>query len=49
MPDLHMSHEKMSDLVSLPLLEFTLVIKLRNSNFEHHLILFLQKKKKSQI
>ena len=32
--DLNMSHGKMSDFVSFPLFGFTLVIKLRNSDFE---------------
>ena len=34
--DLNMSHGKMSSFVSFPLLSFTLVIKLRNSDFESH-------------
>ena len=33
---LNMSHEKMSDFVSFPLFEFTLVIKLKNFNIEGH-------------
>ena len=32
--DLNMSHGKMSDFVSFPLFGFTLVIKLRNFDFE---------------
>ena len=34
--DLNMPYEKMSDFVSLPLFWFTLVIKLRNFDFESH-------------
>ena len=34
MSDLNMSHGKMSDFVSYPLLGFTLVTKLRNFDFE---------------
>ena len=34
--DLSMSHRKMSDFVSFPLFGFTLLIKLRNSDFESH-------------
>ena len=34
--DLNMSHGKMSDFVSFPLLGFTLVIKLINFDFECH-------------
>ena len=34
--DLNMLYEKMSDFVSFPLFGFTLVIKLRNFNFESH-------------
>ena len=34
--DLNMSHAKMSDFVSFPLLGFTFAIKLRNSNLESH-------------
>ena len=34
--DLKMSHENMSDFVSFPLFGFTLVIKLRNFDFESH-------------
>ena len=36
MPDLNMSHGKMSDFVSIPLFGFTLVIKLRNFDSESH-------------
>ena len=36
MSDLNMSHGKMSGFVSFPLLGFTLVVKLRNFNFEGH-------------
>ena len=36
MTDLTMSYEKMPDFVSLPLFEFTVVIKLRNFDFESH-------------
>ena len=36
MSDLNMSHGKMTDFVSSPLFEFTLVIKLRNFDFESH-------------
>ena len=35
--DLDMSLKKMSDFVSLPLFGFTLVIKLRNFDFDGHL------------
>ena len=35
-PDLNMSHEKMSDFFSFPLLGFTLVMKLRNFDFKGH-------------
>ena len=34
MSDLNMPYGKMSDFVSFPLFEFTLVIKLRNFDFE---------------
>ena len=34
--DLNMSHRKMPDLVSFPLLGFTLFIKLRNFDFKGH-------------
>ena len=37
MSDLNMSHGKMSDFVSFTLFGFTLVIKLRNSDFESHM------------
>ena len=42
-----MSHENVSDFVSFPLFGFTLVIKLRNFDFESHrnTLLFLNKKK----
>ena len=36
MSDLNMSHGKMSDFVSFPFFGFTIVIKLRNSDFESH-------------
>ena len=36
MSDLNMFHEKMSDFVSFPSFRFTLVIKLRNFDFESH-------------
>ena len=36
MSDLNMSHGKISDFVSFPLLGFTLVIKLRSFEFESH-------------
>ena len=36
MSDLIMSHGKMSDIVSFPLFEFTLVIKQRHFDFESH-------------
>ena len=36
MPHLNTSHEKMSDFVLFPLFRFTLVIKLRNFDFESH-------------
>ena len=36
MSDLNMPHEKMSDFISFPLFGFTLVIKLRNFDFECH-------------
>ena len=44
--DLNMSHEKMSDFVSFPLLRFTLVIKLRNfdlSLLKYFIIIFDKK------
>ena len=34
--DLNISYGKMTDFVSFPLFEFTLVIKLRNLDFESH-------------
>ena len=34
--DLNMPHGKMADFVSFPLLGFTLVIKVRNFDFESH-------------
>ena len=34
--DLNVSHEKVSDFVSFRLFEFTLIIKLRNFDFENH-------------
>ena len=36
MSDLNMSLGKMSDFVSFPSFGYTLVIKLRNSDFESH-------------
>ena len=44
--DLNMSHGKMSDFVSLLLLGFTLIIKLRNFDFESHsnAVIFFDKK-----
>ena len=36
MPDLNMSHAKMSNFVSIPLLGFTVVIKLGSFDFECH-------------
>ena len=47
MSDLNMSHWKISDFVLLPFLGFTLVIKLRNYDFESHwdtLVIFDGKK-----
>ena len=44
--DLNMSHEKMPDFVSFPLLRFTLVIKLRNfdlSLLKYFIIIFDKK------
>ena len=51
MPDLNMSQVKMSDLVSVPLLGFTLVIKLRNFDFEKHAhtLIFFDKKMVSDL
>ena len=47
LPDLNMSHGKMSDFVSFPLFGFTLVIKLRNFDFESHwnTLIFFDKKR----
>ena len=44
--DLNMSHGKMSDFVSFLLLGFTLIIKLRNFDFESHsnAVIFFDKK-----
>ena len=45
--NLNVPHEKMTDFVSFLLFRFTLVIKLRNFDFENHrntLIFFYQKK-----
>ena len=36
MSDLNISHGNMSDFVLFPLFSFTLVIKLRNFDFEDH-------------
>ena len=36
MSDLNMSHGKINDFVSFPLLGLTLIIKLRNFDFEVH-------------
>ena len=50
--DLTMSYGKMSDFVSFPSFRFTLVIKLRNFDFESHwntLIFFDEKKILCQI
>ena len=47
MSDLNMFHEKMSEFVSFPSFRFTLVIKLRNFDFESHrntLIIFGEKR-----
>ena len=44
MSDLNMPYEKMSDFVSLPLFGFTLVIKLRNFDFESHWDIWLEKR-----
>ena len=44
--DLNMSHEKMPDFVSFPLLRFTLVIKLRNfdlSSLKYFIMIFDKK------
>ena len=47
MSDLNMSLGKMSDFVSFPLFGFTLVIKLRNFDFESHwnILIFFNKKR----
>ena len=47
MSDLNMSHDRMSDVVSFPLFGFTLVIKLRNFDFESYWnsLVFFDKKK----
>ena len=47
MLNLNLSNGKMSDFVSLPLLGFTLVIKLRNFDFESNsnALLFFYKKR----
>ena len=44
--DLNMSHGKMSDFVSFLLFGFTLIIKLRNFDFESHsnAVIFFDKK-----
>ena len=44
--DLNMSHEKMFGFVQFPLFGFTVIIKLRNFNFESHLntLIFFDKK-----
>ena len=44
--DLDMAHRKMSDFVSFPLFAFTLIIKLRNFDFESHknTLMFFYKK-----
>ena len=46
--DLNMANEKMSDFVSFALFGFTLVVKLRNFDFESHwnILIFLIKKKR---
>ena len=46
-----MSHGEMSDFVSFPLFEFTLVIKLKNFDFESHwnILIFFDKNSWSQI
>ena len=38
--DLNMPQGKMSDFVSFPLLRLTLVMKMRNFDFENHLNIF---------
>ena len=47
MSDLNMSLGKMSDFVPFPLLGFTLVIKLKNFDFESHwnTLIYLDKKR----
>ena len=49
--DLNMSHEKMSDFVSFPLLRFTLVIKLRNFDLSllKYFIMIFDKKMMSDL
>ena len=49
--DWKMSHRKMSDFVSFPLLYFTFVIKLRNVNFKGHksTLIILDKKMMSDL
>ena len=52
MPDLSMSHERMSDFVSFPLCALTFVIKMRDLDFKLHLntlIFFYQKKLTSDL
>ena len=51
MSDLNISHGKMSDFASFPLLAFTLVIKLRNFDFESHwnTLIFFDKKMMSDL
>ena len=51
MSDLNISHGKMSDFVSFPLLGFTLVIKLRKFDFESHwnTLIFFDKKMMSDL
>ena len=51
MLDLNMSLGKMYDFVSIPLFGFTLVIKLRNFDFESHLdtLICFDKKKMSDL
>ena len=45
MSDLSMCHGKVTEFVSIPLFRFTLVIKLRNFNFESHwnILMFFNK------
>ena len=49
--DWNMSHRKLSDFVSFPLLYFTLVLKLRNVNFKGHksTLIFFDKKMMSDL